>query len=779
MDAEKVMTAFENEDLVFSLKSGELLKINKRVSGFLDSQLFNGINSLNQYQEIFSRYTVGNKLYERKELGEGNDFLLESTILFNDKIYNLNELVWVDREELTLHIFIFLVSENNVFELPEKSMIEIVDKMPGPAILFTKDLSKVIIANAPIIELLNQPISQLVKGFSLNSFFAEKAAFSKMVNWCNDQKNNRLTIQAKLFLKNQNGNWFDINLFKARIDEVDCILCLLKDIDKDKADQLKLKRSNNLLTKIVEVQKHFLAQESGDKPYQLLLTNMLSVIEASLGFIGEVIDHKGKKVLKIHAATDISSDGPIAAQLYHKYLKEDFLFQNLDNLFGACITESKVILENNPPSNPHTKGNKIPGHPQINNFLGVPIFKKDEVIGLIGLGNKEGGFAESDIQDLRPFASTYSVIIEAFNFEVEKIKYEKESFEKALILSKVADYSPDLIVMVNENFELEYISKAAEKFLEKGVLYSAIPRKVRALLKKSLQEKYKVSKDLYQSRLQIRTKGGNKIWLESMVSLIEENNENKLIAIIRDVSVQVQIEDNLKLSLKKEREFNSFVSDFMNTVSHEFKTPLATIMSSLEITQHYLSDSSASHSLPRIGYHCRKIQTEVNNLHQLIAHSLDYNRFANQGAKLKKAKVSFRGFIEDCLNKYGLLNSIEYTPEVSHSFEVMLDKFLIETSLVNIMTNAIKYGSDSKPTLRLFFEDQKFGFTVSDRGIGIKKEELAYIFTPFFRGSNVRGIEGTGFGLVAVKNFVEIHGGTIKIESDVNIGTRVEVQIPI
>lgn len=775
-----IKTVFDNEDLVFSLKTGELLKISDRVSGILDSRLFSNIDSLEDYEAVLAQYSEGGDLFYRRELKGDGDFLLESTLRVDGTNYMLNELIWLDNPSMSLHIFMFFVSENNVFDLPEASMIEIVDKMPNPAILLTRDFSRVLIANSPVIRLLNQPVSELVKGFYLQDFFVDKAAYEKMQNWIRNDQGNRLAFRSELYLKEPKGNWFDISVFKARIGEEDCILCLLMDAEKSKSDQLKLERSNSLLTNIVEVQKHFLAQEYGAKPYQLLLTNVLGVTEADIGFIGEVaFAPSGEQVLKIHAATDISSDSPEAFRLYNKYVKDGFLFRHFDNLFGACITGAQVILENNPPQNPYTKGNKIPGHPRIDNFLGIPILNGDKVIGLIGLGNKKGGFCESDIHEITPFASTYSVIIEAFNFETEKIRYEKESLEKAMILSKVADFSPDLIVVVNEDFEIEYSSNVTDKFLKKGVDPAAIPRKIRALLKKTLVSKYQVSKDRYQSRLKISSKSGSDIWLESMISVIRDGQCRKLIAVIRDVSVQAQTEENLKLSLKKEREFNSFVGDFMNTVSHEFKTPLATIISSLELSKHYLKNIDESHSLDRIRYHCEKIQSEVSNLHQLVVHSLDYNRFAGEGASLKKVKVHFREFIEECINKYGLQSSIDYQPDLEHFFEVCIDKFLIETSLVNIMTNAIKYGGEAKPGLRLFRNAQYFGFMVSDQGIGIKKEDLPYVFTPFFRGSNVKEIEGTGFGLVSVKNFVEIHGGKIKIDSDLGKGTVVEVRLPL
>jgi signal transduction histidine kinase len=104
------------------------------------------------------------------------------------------------------------------------------------------------------------------------------------------------------------------------------------------------------------------------------------------------------------------------------------------------------------------------------------------------------------------------------------------------------------------------------------------------------------------------------------------------------------------------------------------------------------------------------------------------------------------------------------------------DNFLMHTSIINLVNNALKYGGVSKkPIVRLFQKDRMNGIEVKDFGIGILEEELPYVFTPFFRGSNVNGVEGTGFGLVAVRNFVEMHKGEIKIYSKPGKGTTVRL----
>ena len=626
-----------------------------------------------------------------------------------------------------------------------------------------------------------QPFSELASGFSIKDFFVIKEHYESVIDWIKNGNTSSFVFDAQLYLEKAEGTWYELTLYKTSPNNEIFILCSLKSISVQKATEKQLQRTNELLSRVVEVQSHFLSKPEGANPYDLLLSNILGVIDAKLGFVGKVdLGNEGAQVLKIHAATDISGNGPEAYKLYHKYVKDDFLFKHFDNLFGACIIESKIILENNPPANPHTKGKKIPGHPTIENFLGVPIFKGKEVIGLIGLGNKTGGFTDQDITDLKPFISTYSVIIEAFKSEQDKIKFEKNSQVGAQILATVADHSPDVIVVMNNLSEFEFISPSVSQFFDKGTRVEEMHRKIRVLLKKTLTPEFKISDGRYRSRLKLYFKDKGEYWVESNLNILNEKNNQKVIAVIRDVSSQMNFEQRLIESLQKERQFNSFVSDFMNIVSHEFKTPLATIISSMELSKIYLENLADIPGAAKLQTHHKKIELELDNLHKLVAQSLDYERFVNNSAALKKEEVDFVSFILQILEKHDYLRKVDFISEVENEVKVEWDNFLIHTSIVNLVNNALKYGGESKkPIVRLFQTDKENGIEVKDFGIGILEEELPYVFTPFFRGSNVNGVEGTGFGLVAVKNFVEMHKGEIKIYSKPGKGTTVRLLFDI
>lgn len=777
---ESVLTTFSNEHLVFSLESKRLVQINSELPLLFGVDIGKDIKNYEDFKSLIDASLCDEKKLIDRSFIKSGDQVFSYSVLMNHQRIHLKEICWVNFQTATFHV-VFYVQNKKFFELSYRALIEIVHKTETPTILFNETFTEVLAVNSATLPILNDQVSNLVGGFSIHDFFIEAADFERVLRWKEAGEFSMLTIESKLLLGGGQGTWFNLNLYRINPEGTTLILVILQNINTQKSVELKLHRTNELLTRVVEVQGHFLLKSTDSNPYELLLANILNVIDAEIGFVGKVTQGAGgNKMLRIHAASDISDQSKEAFDLYQKHVKNDFLFRHLDNLFGACIVESKIILENNPSSNPHTKGVKVPGHPNVQNFLGVPILKGQEVIGLIGLGNKEGGFSNEDVLELSPFISTYSLIIEAIKFEKEKIQFEKESQVKAKILSNVADHSPDLIVVMNSNNELEFISSSSNQFFDNDLDSKEIEICIKDLMDQTISPEYEISNGKYRSTLPLKYSKKEEYWVESNVNLLHEEQEKKIIAVIRDVSIQKDFETRLIKSLEKERQFSEFVYDFINVISHEFKTPLATILSSMELTKYYISRMGITDETSKLTSHCRKMELELENLFNLVNQSLDYDRFITNNPTLKKEKVVFETFIKNILVSKEYQDKVWFSSTLDEGFTIMIDQFLIETSIVNLMSNALKYGSGKKaPIIHLYTKGKKLGIRIKDFGLGILENELPYIFTPFYRGSNASGKEGTGFGLVAVKNFIELHEGEIEIQSKVGKGTTATIYLKL
>jgi PAS domain S-box-containing protein len=249
-------------------------------------------------------------------------------------------------------------------------------------------------------------------------------------------------------------------------------------------------------------------------------------------------------------------------------------------------------------------------------------------------------------------------------------------------------------------------------------------------------------------------------------------------AVLVDITRQKEAEETLRRSLEREQELGRLKTQFVSTTSHEFRTPLAIILATTETIMRFhdrLEPEQLVNRLEKIRgqvYHLRQIMDDVLHLAKMQAGRTDFKpRTANLHALLEE--------IVESLN-----NSSEHTDRIHYQSDeqvinMAFDPRLMRQIMVNLISNALKYSSEDKfVDLHLGRENQHIVIHIQDHGIGIPADSMEHIFEPFHRASNVDTISGTGLGLAIVKEAVELHGGTITIDSVVNEGTLVTVRLP-
>ena len=268
----------------------------------------------------------------------------------------------------------------------------------------------------------------------------------------------------------------------------------------------------------------------------------------------------------------------------------------------------------------------------------------------------------------------------------------------------------------------------------------------------------------------------------SLQKKLQEQNEQLQIAT-----------EALSRSLKQERALSQMKTDFISVVSHEFRTPLTTIQSASELLEHY--QWTKAEEVEQL----HQIQSEVKHMTALMEDVLFLS-----GTNTNKVKINLTSF--DILNfcrqilrqtqrtfaKGYNLKSFLYITNTNTSIEnphlqtelpnliVTMDEKLLRQILTNLLTNAIKYSPQNKNIdFQITLESDRVCFVVTDYGIGIPEDDLEHLFSAFHRGKNVGVLPGTGLGLSIVKNCVDIHHGTISVESQLEIGTKFTVVLPI
>ncbi|RMH71381.1 MAG: response regulator [Cyanobacteria bacterium J007] len=258
-------------------------------------------------------------------------------------------------------------------------------------------------------------------------------------------------------------------------------------------------------------------------------------------------------------------------------------------------------------------------------------------------------------------------------------------------------------------------------------------------------------------------------------------------AVGRDITERKRAEEETLKALGKEKELNELKTHFISMVSHEFKTPLTTIVSSADLLEFYLE--SVNHGTPEKLDNClQRIQKAAIHMNELLEDVLTLARTESGRLECKPAPLNLNTFCQDLVEEFqgnhgdDLFLDFQYVGTLP---EVCLDRKLLYHILSNLLSNAIKYSPENTAVeFRVFSEGDRAIFQVKDSGIGIPEEDLPYVFDAFQRCRNVGKIGGTGMGLAIVKRCVELHGGHVKVTSQLkgdrpSGGTTFTVAFPV
>lgn len=237
----------------------------------------------------------------------------------------------------------------------------------------------------------------------------------------------------------------------------------------------------------------------------------------------------------------------------------------------------------------------------------------------------------------------------------------------------------------------------------------------------------------------------------------------------------------LTKTLEKEREINELKSRIVLNVSHGFKTPLTSILSSAQLLQIY---TEKDHPLkPKITKHASKIEHSVRALNNLLTSVLFFGKSDENKHEFTPKKIFLRTFVKEVLDKVkaGIENDVVIKSEIGElPRTIIADPELLYQVFENLLSNAAKYSKNrNQVNFKIRYEDSKLIATISDTGIGIPKSEQSKLFERFFRAKNVGIVEGSGLGLAIVKKCIEVMNGEISFESEVDKGTTFLVTVPV
>lgn len=241
-----------------------------------------------------------------------------------------------------------------------------------------------------------------------------------------------------------------------------------------------------------------------------------------------------------------------------------------------------------------------------------------------------------------------------------------------------------------------------------------------------------------------------------------------------------QATESVNEALEKERELNALKSRFLSMASHEFRTPLGTILSSVDLIGKHTAGSAVDE---RVGRHVSKIRSKVRELTGILNDFLSLDKLEQGQASVHPSGFDIVHLSIDLLEELrplarpGQELDYDHAGEERHMFQ---DRQMLANVISNLVNNAIKYSPQDSPIhVRTRIANGLMHLEVADQGMGIPDEDQEHLFERFFRAGNVVNVQGTGLGLNIVRKYLELMHGDIGFRSKVGEGTTFTVTLPV
>lgn len=416
--------------------------------------------------------------------------------------------------------------------------------------------------------------------------------------------------------------------------------------------------------------------------------------------------------------------------------------------------------------------------------LWVPVIGHEQITGLLALGPKIGGdiFSGEDMDILRVLAQQLGPIIENIH-----------------LLTHLRRYASELELRVEERTaELFDAKERAEAILASvgdGVVVTDLQgniQKVNSAFSK--QSGYSASEVVGQNLHEILGEVNNLGRIKEIQATLDKGdvwsgellNKRKnddlydmqlTIAPVRDQEGRIVSYVGSQRDITRQKELDRMKEAFIADVSHELRTPTTNINLYLDILEHS--------PLEKQSKYMAVINEQSKQLTKLVDDILDLSRLTRaKSANIEFSAVDLNLIAEQVITAHELTASakgiqLEFIPSQEGS-QIFGESNQISRAVTNLVSNSLRYTPQGKICLRVFRSPGQVSVEVQDTGMGIRKEDLPYVFNRFFRGQNVRQskIHGTGLGLSIVKEIMDLHGGSIEVQSEFGAGSRFCLNFP-
>lgn len=362
------------------------------------------------------------------------------------------------------------------------------------------------------------------------------------------------------------------------------------------------------------------------------------------------------------------------------------------------------------------------------------------------------------------------------------------------------------IVVVGDRGRIQIVNPSAEELFG----YSnaeLIGQSIEVLIPDHLKKKHEQHRENYfhapkarpmglGMELYAKKKSGEIFPVEISLGHYELSGEKLAVAFVTDITKRKEAEQKLKKineelenrvkertlelsdALERQKEMNDMKSRFVSMASHEFRTPLSAVLSSISLIEQYIGRGEEEKQRK----HIDRIKASVKNMTGILNDFLSLDKLEQNKVEVEKGSFNLPEFAEDIAEELqGIMKKgqrIAYSHKGAET--IVQDKKILRNIFLNLLSNAVKYSEENKEIhFSTTVQDYRATVVIKDNGIGIPYEEQKHLFGKFFRATNVDTIQGTGLGLNIVKRYVDLIYGSVRFTSTPGEGTTFTVEFPI
>jgi len=398
-----------------------------------------------------------------------------------------------------------------------------------------------------------------------------------------------------------------------------------------------------------------------------------------------------------------------------------------------------------------------------------------------------------EIENSKYFVALINDVTTRVKSEQKIIELNTKLEDKVIERTKALEKSQFLYTAVAQNFpngtinvfdkDLKYIFAEGKELYTHGITskkligtsyIDRLPKEIQPIINSKLQQVFKGKK--LEFEIQIKK---HYFHISAVPLINEDNNIDSILVVETNVTSQKKASKKLKESLQKEKEINEMKSNFVSMASHEFRTPLSTIISSVSLIDSYIKKDK----LEGTTKHIKRIKNSVKGLTNILNDFLSSDKLESKKVYVTINAFNYSEFKNEiteelqtlCRDGQTILSSVNKDNQIIKS-----DPNIIKNILYNLVSNAIKYSDENEEILiNSSIENNILTIEVVDFGIGIPQNEQKSLFNRFFRAKNAINIKGTGLGLNIVKSYLDLLKGNITFVSEENKGTEFTIKIPI